>query len=142
MYGLHKITGRAKKCGPSALSAVLGLPTHELASVMREVTEKRAINGLHAYEMEMTLNHLDVDNEIEVYKGEKKPPTIAQWLSAADVGRYVVCNKKHWIAVAVFDGSKRDGEWADSGAWSGGRTPKPLTSVPLRVRLTHAIKVL
>ncbi len=30
---LHRITGRATKCGPSAISAIVGVPTHEAAAV-------------------------------------------------------------------------------------------------------------
>ena len=34
----HRITGRARMCGPSALSAVTGLPTHDCAALLRKVT--------------------------------------------------------------------------------------------------------
>ena len=32
---LHRIAGRAVKCGPSAISAIAGVPTHETAAVIR-----------------------------------------------------------------------------------------------------------
>ena len=35
---LHRIVGRAGKCGPSAMAAVTGLPTHDCAALLREVT--------------------------------------------------------------------------------------------------------
>ena len=43
---LFEITGRAKKCGPSAISAITGLPTHDAATIIRSVTGKRAVNGV------------------------------------------------------------------------------------------------
>ena len=38
---LHRITGRATKCGPSAISAIAGVPTHEAAAVVRLVRVPR-----------------------------------------------------------------------------------------------------
>ena len=34
---LHRITGRAVKCGPAAISAIAGMPTHEAAAVIRRL---------------------------------------------------------------------------------------------------------
>ena len=37
---LHRITGRATKCGPSAISAIAGVPTHEAAAVIRRLFDR------------------------------------------------------------------------------------------------------
>ena len=44
---LHRIVGRAGKCGPSAMSAVTGIPTHDCAALLREVTGRTQIHGVH-----------------------------------------------------------------------------------------------
>ena len=41
---LHHLVGRAAKCGPSAMSAVTGLPTHDCAALLREVTGRAQIH--------------------------------------------------------------------------------------------------
>ena len=39
---LHRIAGRAVKCGPSAISAIAGVPTHGAAAAIRtRSTEQR-----------------------------------------------------------------------------------------------------
>ncbi len=43
---LHRIVGRAGKCGPSAMSAVTGLPTHDCAALLREVTGRPQIHDM------------------------------------------------------------------------------------------------
>ena len=44
---LHRITGRATKCGPSAISAIAGVPTHEAAAVIRRLFDRPAVNGVY-----------------------------------------------------------------------------------------------
>ena len=134
--GLHKITGRAKKCGPSAMSAITGLPTHECAAMMREVTERTAINGLYPMEMADTLSCLGAWCEWERYS-RFDYPTLARILRTIKPGRYVACSNYHWIALSIEDGSTRTGVWADSK----NRKPIPLKGAPMRMKITDIIRV-
>ena len=43
---LHRITGRATKCGPSAISAIADIPTHEAAAVIRRLFDRPSVNGV------------------------------------------------------------------------------------------------
>ena len=53
---LHKITGRATKCGPSTISAIAGVPTHQAAAVIRRLFERRAVNGVFMDELAAALH--------------------------------------------------------------------------------------
>ena len=44
---LHRITGRATKCGPSAISAIASVPTHEAAVVSRRLFDRPSVNGVY-----------------------------------------------------------------------------------------------
>ena len=48
---LHRITGRALKCGPAANSAIAGVPTHEAAAVIRRLFDRPAVNGVYIDEL-------------------------------------------------------------------------------------------
>ena len=48
---LHRITGRAVKCGPAAISAIAGVPTHEAAAVIRRLFDRHAVNGVFIDEL-------------------------------------------------------------------------------------------
>ena len=52
---LHRITGRALKCGPCAISAIAGVPTHEAAAVIRRLFDRRAVNGIFTDELAAAL---------------------------------------------------------------------------------------
>ena len=52
---LHRITGRAVKCGPSAISAIAGVPTHEAAAVIRRLFDRPSVNGVHTDELAAAL---------------------------------------------------------------------------------------
>ena len=52
---LHRITGRAVKCGPAAISAIAGVPTHEAAAVIRRLFDRPSVNGVHTDELAATL---------------------------------------------------------------------------------------
>ena len=52
---LHRITGRATKCGPSAISAIAGVPTHEAAAVIRRLFDRPTVNGVHTDELAAAL---------------------------------------------------------------------------------------
>ena len=49
-----RITGRALKCGPAAISAIAGVPTHEAAAVIRRLFDRRAVNGVFIDELART----------------------------------------------------------------------------------------
>ena len=55
---LHRITGRAIKCGSAAISAIAGMPTHEAAAVIRRLTGRHAVNGVHMDELAAVLAEL------------------------------------------------------------------------------------
>ncbi len=46
---LHRIVGRAGMCGPSAMAAVTGIPTHDCAALLREVTGRPQIHDMWSY---------------------------------------------------------------------------------------------
>ncbi len=48
---LHRITGRAVKCGPSAISAIAGAPTHEAAGIIRRLFDRPSVNGVFMDEL-------------------------------------------------------------------------------------------
>ena len=52
---LYRITGRATKCDPSAVSAIAGVPTHEAAAVIRRLYDRRAVNGVYMNELAAAL---------------------------------------------------------------------------------------
>ena len=52
---LYRITGRATKCGPSAISAIAGVPTHEAAAVIRRLYDRPSVNGVHIDELAAAL---------------------------------------------------------------------------------------
>ena len=135
---LHRITGRAGKCGPAAIAAVLGIPSHDAAAAVREFSGRKQVHGVTPGELAGALRELAgeaVRRELSPRNGQGAP-TLAAWLRDAEPGTYAVCSRRHWIAVAVVDGPRRAGEWADSR----NRVPRPLGSAPLRMRLTDAIR--
>ena len=52
---LHRITGRAVKCGPAAISAIAGVPTHEAAAVIRRLFDRPSVNGVYTDELAAAL---------------------------------------------------------------------------------------
>ena len=52
---LHRISGRATKCGPSAISAIAGVPTHEAAATIRRLFDRRSVNGVFMDELAAAL---------------------------------------------------------------------------------------
>ena len=52
---LHRITGRAARCGPAAISAIAGVPTHEAAAVIRRLSNRRAVRGVSMDELAAAL---------------------------------------------------------------------------------------
>ena len=52
---LHRITGRAVKCGPSTISAIASVPTHKAAAVIRRLFDRPSVNGVYTGELAAAL---------------------------------------------------------------------------------------
>ena len=120
--GLHRVTGRAKKCGPSAMSAITGKPTHEMAALLREVTGRSRINGVRETEIKDALHRLGYRVEFCCYLSRDTKPTVYQFLkdTPRGGGRFIILagsSPMHYIAFC-------NGQVADSGYWCS-RKPAP-----------------
>ena len=139
---LHRITGRATKCGPSAISAIAGVPTHEAAAVIRRLFDRPSVNGVHTDELaaaieefgfvpdyamrhpkyrerryarrEEVWEHLFADVPFEI-----RAVTLGTFLDAAPAGTWVISASNHFVVYS-------DGFVADSGAWLS-RKSRPWT---------------
>ena len=91
------------------MSAVTGLPTHECAALLREVTGRTQIHGVHGYELmaAMTLAGWRCERTVHPRAGQ---PTLAAWLDAHDTfgHSFVLVVRHHFVALG-------NGEIADSG---------------------------
>ena len=133
---LHRIVGRAAKCGPSAMSAVTGRPTHDCAALLREVTGRTQIHGVHGYELMAAMALAGWRCERTVHPRAARP-TLAAWIPEHDTfaESFVLVVRHHFIAVGA-------NEVADSG-WMFDRRPQPLDGAPhrrVRVRQTIACR--
>ena len=129
---LHRITGRATKCGPSAISAIAGVPTHEAAAVIRRLFDRPSVNGVLTDELAAALEEFGFvpDYAIrhpkyrerrharreEVWERifadipfEVHAVTLGTFLDPAPAGTWAISASNHFIAYA-------DGFVADSGA--------------------------
>ena len=130
---LHRITGRAVKCGPSAISAIAGVPTHEAAAVIRRLFDRPSVNGVYTDELTAALGefgwtpnhalrhpkyrerrfarreevweHIFADVPFDV-----RAITLGTFLDPAPSGTWAISAGNHFVAYA-------DGFVADSGAW-------------------------
>ena len=130
---LHRITGRATKCGPSAISAIAGVPTHEAAAVIRRLFDRRAVNGVFMDELaaalaefgwapDYALRHPKLNARRQARREEVRERlfadvpfdlravTLGTFLDAAPSGTWAIAVSRHFVAYA-------DGFVADSGAW-------------------------
>ena len=130
---LHRITGRATKCGPSAISAIAGVPTHEAAAVIRRLYDRRAVNGVYMDELAAALAEFGWTPDYALrhprYRDrhyarreaewqrifadvpfELRAVTLGTFLDAAPRGAWAVSVSDHFVACG-------DGYVADSGAW-------------------------
>ena len=105
---LHRIVGRAGKCGPSAMAAVTGLPTHECAALLREVTGRTQIHGVQSYELMAAMALAGWRCQRTLHRGAARP-TLAAWLRDHDTfaHSFVLVVRHHFVAVG-------SGEIADS----------------------------
>ena len=139
---LHRITGRATKCGPAAISAIAGAPTHEAAAVIRRLFDRPAVNGVFIDELAAALDvfgwapgyalrHPNYRNRRHARREEVwerifaevpfdvRAITLGTFLDAAPAGTWAISASGHFVAYA-------DGFVADSGAWFV-RKPHPWT---------------
>ncbi len=130
---LHRITGRATKCGPSAISAIAGVLTHEAAAVIRRLFDRPSVNGVFIDELaaalaefgwtpDYALRHPKYRNRRfarreEVWERifadvpfDVRAITLGTFLDAAPAGTWAISASKHFVAYA-------EGQVADSGAW-------------------------
>ena len=130
---LHRITGRAVKCGPSTVSAIDGVPTHEAAAVIRRLFDRRAVNGVFIDELAAALREFgwapdyaighpnyrkrrharracEWERLFAVVPFDVRAMTLGTFLDAAPAGTWAVSASNHFVAYA-------DGFVADSGAW-------------------------
>ena len=130
---LHRITGRAVKCGPSAISAIAGVPTHEAAAVIRRLFDRPSVNGVYIDELAAALEAFgfvpDYAMRHPKYRERRyarreevwerifsdipfdlRALTLGTFLDPAPAGTWAISAGGHFVAYA-------DGFVADSGAW-------------------------
>ena len=130
---LHRITGRATKCGPSAISAIAGVPTHEAAAVIRRLTGRRAVNGVYMDELaaaleefgwtpDRALRHPRLrdrryahdeeawERRLSDIPCELRAVTLGTFLDPAPAGAWAIATSDHFVAYG-------DGFVADNGAF-------------------------
>ncbi|MCY4500702.1 MAG: hypothetical protein OXE57_03985 [Alphaproteobacteria bacterium] len=136
---LHRITGRATKCGPSAISAIAGIPTHEAARLIRELFDRQFVNGVFMDELAAALAELGWKPDYALHHRnlrkrrharrqttyntifadvpcDVRSLTIGRVLNLHPSGTWAIATSNHFIAYS-------DGFVADSGAWFS-RKPK------------------
>ena len=127
---LQRITGRAQKCGPSVLSTLTGIPTHETARTIRDVRrDGRPVNGVTDRHLILAALRLGIRlvrtmGTPGVYTGRKGTPTITRWARTAADGTYVLIASVHYLAVVIRDGR------IVSAADSCNRKPVPWREFP------------
>ena len=132
---LHRITGRAQKCGPSAISAIAGIPTHDAAAAIRLIFTRKAVNGVSTDELaaaleqfgwmpEYALRHprhpdgrwtssrAHYDRLFHDVPFDLRSVSLGTFLDVAPSGTWAIAAASHWIAYG-------DGHVADSGACNG-----------------------
>ena len=131
---LHRITGRAVKCGPSAISAIAGVPTHRAAAVIRRLFDRHAVNDVFMDELTAALGEFGwaPDHALRHPKFRERryarsedvwacifanvpfdlrAMTLGTMLDAAPPGTWAIsAGNEHFVAWS-------DGHVADSGAW-------------------------
>ena len=130
---LHRITGRATKCGPCAISAIAGVPTHEAAAVIRRLFDRPSVNGVYTDELAAALEAFGFVPDFALrhpkYRDRRfarreevwerifaelpytlRAVTLGTFLDAAPAGTWAISADNHFVAYA-------DGFVSDSGAW-------------------------
>ena len=133
---LNEITGRARKCGPCALSAVLGISSHEAARIIREDVRQssRPVNGVSIEEMLAAL----ATYEDVWYHHEEWGCSLRRFFDQmADDLPVIVATATHYIAAVKTD---KGVQVADTGAWFN-RKPKLWDGSQARRRVQFVITV-
>ena len=148
---LHRITGRATKCGPSAISAIAGVPTHEAAGIIRCLFDRPSVNGVFIDELAATLEqfgwapdyvlrHPNYRNRRFARREsewerifadvpfDERAITLGTFLDAAPSGTWAVLAGNHFVAYA-------DGFVADSGAWLSRKPAQWSRAIPSHNRV-------
>ena len=143
---LHRITGRATKCGPSAISAIAGVPTHEAAAVIRRLFDRPSVNGVYMDELAAALEEFgwapDYAQRHPKYRERRcarreevwerifggvpfdvRAITLGTFLDPAPSGTWAISAGNHFVAYA-------DGFVADSGAWFARRPAFWFRAIP------------
>ena len=130
---LHRITGRAVKCGPAAISAIAGVPTHEAAAIIRRLFNRPAVNGVYSDELAAALGEFgfvpDYACRHPKYRDSRfarreadwqrifadvpcdiRAVTLGTFLDVMPAGIWAISASHHFVAYG-------DGFVADSGAW-------------------------
>ena len=130
---LHRITGRAVKCGPAAISAIAGVPTHEAAAVIRRLFDRPSVNGVYTDELAAALGEFGWAPDYALRHPkycerryarleskwrrifaevpfDVRAVTLGTFLDTAPAGTWTISAGNHFVAYA-------DGFVADSGAW-------------------------
>ena len=130
---LHRITGRATKCGPAAISAIAGVPTHEAAAVIRRLFDRPAVNGVYTDELAAALEAFGFvpdyamrhpkyrerryarreevwDRIFADVPFEVRAVTLGTFLDTTPPGTWAISASDHFVAYGY-------GHVADSGAW-------------------------
>jgi len=80
-------TDRNRYCGPAVISSVTGMNTGEAARLIRSVTRKRKVTGVHTHHVLkcMKLCGIEIGSRTWTYglRSSKKRPTLAGWLKSA-----------------------------------------------------------
>jgi len=148
---LHRITGRAVKCGPAAISAIVGVPTHEAAAVIRRLFDRPSVNGVHTDELAAALEEFGWTPDYALrhpkYRERRYPRreevwerifaevpfevraiTLGTFLDPAPAGTWAISAGGHFVAYA-------DGFVADSGAWLSRKPARWLRANPNHQRV-------
>lgn len=114
---LHRIRGGNRYCGPSAVSALTGAPTHEVARIMRRISGRRAIMGVPTWLICEVLRErfgLGLRRCLAAKDGTTRV-TVAKWLRGRKPGTYLLIASNHYSVVRVYkQGRRKLQEWADS----------------------------
>ena len=143
---LHRITGRATKCGPSTISAIAGVPTHQAAAVIRRLFDRPSVNGVYTDELAAALEELGWTPDYAIrhpkYRERRFARREVQWqrifasvpfdvraitlgtfLDPAPSGTWAISASNHFVAYA-------DGFVADSGAWFSRKPARWFRAIP------------
>ena len=130
---LHRIKGRATKCGPSAIGAIAGIHTHDAAAIVRQLFDRKTVNGVYMDELAAAPIELGWQPEYALRRrnlhkrrharrqdtydrifadapSETRSVTIGRVLDVWPSGAWAIATTTHLIAYS-------DSFVADSGAW-------------------------